>query len=450
MPILPSPPRAEAPRPLGNLPRLLRDPLGVCLECARRYGDIVDLGVPLSPTYLVSRPDLIEHLLVEDHRSYIKDRTTRDLSEILGDGLVTSEGDRWRRMRRLVQPGFHRERVASYGAVMVELTERMLDAWAPGQERDAHADMMALTREIVARVLFSADVASDAAQVSAAVQGVVQRFSDIPPGVPLLRQIPSPGKRRFDRAMQTLEGVIYRIIAGRRASGRDAGDLLSMLMAARDEAGAPLPDRQLRDEVMTLFLAGHETTAAALSWTWVLLARHPEIRARLLRELDEVLGGRAPTVADVPRLRFTEQVLLESMRILPPVWSIAREAIVSTTLGGYAIPRGAQLWILQYVVHRDPRYYEDPEAFRPERWEGDLQRRLPRYAYLPFGGGPRVCIGNAFAMMEAVLLLATIARRYTLDLVPGHRVTPEPVITLRPKHGVRVSLTRTRAAPPAD
>ena len=438
MPTPPAPPRARGLPLLGNAVRCQRDPIGFILECARRHGDVVDLGIPLMPTYLVSAPDLIERVLVGDHRSYIKDWTTRDLSEVLGNGLLTSEGDLWRRQRRLVQPGFHKERVASYGEVMVRYAERMLDGWAPGQARDVHADMMQLTREIVAKTLFDADLAADGKETGEALEVVVQRFIDIPPGVPLLRRIPSPGKRRVDQAVRTLDRLILRLVAERRASGRDPGDLLSMLVNATGEGGERMDARQLRDEAMTLFLAGHETTANALSWTWMLLGRHPAARAALLRELDGVLGGRSPTAGDLPKLRYAEHVITESMRLFPPAWAIGREAIAPTTLGPYQVPKGTQIWISQYIVHRDPRFYPDPDAFLPERWEGDLARRLPKYAYFPFGGGPRLCIGSAFAMMEAVLLLATIAQRFRLELVPGHPVEPAPGVTLRPRRGVRV------------
>ncbi|MCC6555356.1 MAG: cytochrome P450 [Polyangiaceae bacterium] len=436
-----APPRVEGLPLVGTLPHLLRDPLGFTVAAARR-GDVVDLGVPLGPIYLVSRPDLVEEVLVRDHRSYIKDRTTRDLSEILGGGLVTSEGEAWRRNRKLAQPAFHRERIASYGETMIRLAEEAIGGWAPGQQRDVHADMMRLTRAIVARTLFDVDVAADARELDAALEVVIQRFAGVPPGLPLVRRIPTPGKRRFDRARARLDALIHGIIADRRARGGARGDLLATLMSAVDDEGRGMSDRQLRDEIMTLFLAGHETTASALTWTFVLLSRHPAVREELSRELHEVLGGRAPDVADLPRLRFTERVVVESMRLFPPVWAIGREAIEPASIGPFPVRPGAQVWISQYVIHRDPRWFDDPGAFRPERWEGDLARRLPRYAYFPFGGGPRVCIGNAFAMMEAVLLLATIARRFRLELVPGHPVEAAAQVTLRPKRGARVTVAR--------
>jgi len=439
------PPRPGGLPVLGNAYRLLTDPLGFPLDCARRYGDVVDLNIPLTPTILISHPDLIEEALVQKHRSYIKDRWTRDLSVLLGSGLLTSDGELWRRQRRLVQPAFHRERIASYGETMVRYTERLAASWTPGEERDIHDDMMRLTREIVAKTLFDADLADDARDVDTALQIVMDRFADIPPGFPVLSNLPTAGKRRFERAVSWLDGFIRQLIDERRASDRDPGDLLSMMMAATDEeGGGRMTDQQLRDEVMTLFLAGHETTANTLSWTWVLLARNPPARAALEAELDEVLAGRAPTLEDIPRLRYADQVIRESMRLFPPAWAIGREATTDTSIGGYPVPRGTSLWISQYVVHRDPRYFDEPEAFRPERWADDLAKRLPRYAYFPFGGGPRVCIGNTFATLEAVLLLATLAQRFRLDLVPGHRIEPFASITLRPRRGVRARIQPRR------
>jgi len=396
--------------------------------------------------YLVSHPELIEQVLVTKAKIFQKDLGTKSLSMVLGQGLLTSEGDFWKRQRRLTQPGFHRERVASYGAVMVEYTERMLDGWRPGQERNVHEDMMGLTREIVAKTLFDADVQAGGRHIDEAFQAIVQRFQDTPPGVPLIAHLPTEGKRRFEWALRTMDEVIYGMVAERRGGGRDRGDLLSMLIGAEDEGGAQMSERQIRDEALTLFLAGHETTAAALTWTFNLLTQNPEAEARLFRELEEVLGGRAPTVGDLPRLKYTEGVVYESMRLMPPAWAIGREPLEDCEIGGYHVPKGTQVWISQYVVHRDPRYFAEPEAFRPERWENDFAKKLPRYAYFPFGGGPRVCIGNAFALMETTLCLATIARRYRVRVVSKQPLPWVAAVTLRPKEAVRVVL-EARAKP---
>jgi cytochrome P450 len=256
----------------------------------------------------------------------------------------------------------------------------------------------------------------------------------------LIAHLPTEGKRRFERALRTMDEVIYGMVAERRGGGRDRGDLLSMLIGAEDEGGAQMSERQIRDEALTLFLAGHETTAAALTWTFNLLTQNPEAEARLFRELEEVLGGRAPTVGDLPRLKYTEGVVYESMRLMPPAWAIGREPLEDCEIGGYHVPKGTQVWISQYVVHRDPRYFAEPEAFRPERWENDFAKKLPRYAYFPFGGGPRVCIGNAFALMETTLCLATIARRYRVRVVSKQPLPWVAAVTLRPKEAVRVVL----------
>jgi len=435
-----SPPRMPGPPLIRNTLRLLRTPLEFTLACARACGDVADMNVRLMTIYLVSHPELIEQVLVTKAKIFHKDLGTKSLSLVLGQGLLTSEGDFWKRQRRLTQPGFHRDRVASYGAVMVEYTERMLDAWRGGQERNVHEDMMGLTREIVAKTLFDADVRAEGGPIDEAFQAIVQRFQDAPPGVPVIGDLPTPGKRRFDRALRTLDQVIYGMVAERRAGGRDRGDLLSMLISAEDEGGGRMSERQIRDEALTLFLAGHETTAAALTWTFNLLTQNPEAEARLFRELDEVLGGRAPAVGDLPRLKFTEGVVYESMRLMPPAWAIGREPLEDCEIGGYHVPKGTQVWISQYVVHRDPRYFTDPEAFRPERWENDFAKKLPRYAYFPFGGGPRVCIGNAFALMETTLCLATIARRYRVRVVSKQPLPHVAAVTLRPKEAVRVVL----------
>jgi cytochrome P450 len=306
--------------------------------------------------------------------------------------------------------------------------------------------MMRLTLEIVARTLFGASVEGQAERVGRAMDVVMKYWASPVALFPWLQWLPTPGNRRYRQAVRELNGIIADTIARRRGAGPDGDDLLSRLLTERDEDGKQMTDQELRDEVVTLFLAGHETTALALSFCFYLLAQHPEAAARLCAELDEVLGERAPTVADVPRLRYTDWVVKESMRLYPPAPSIGREALNDCEIGGYHVPKGAQIALSQWVVHRDPRWYDDPEAFKPERWDNDLARRLPRCAYFPFGDGPRICIGNHFALMEAVLILATIARRCCLTLVPGYRLELLPSITLRPKRGMPMVLTE-RAKP---
>ena len=427
----------------GNLFDYSRDPLGFLSRCARKYGDVVRLRFPGPPAYLLSNPDHIEQVLVRNNRNFIKDRVTRGELSILGNGLLTSDGDFWRRQRRLAQPAFHRERVEAYAETMVSYTRRMLEGWKGGETRDVHHEMMRLTLEIVAKTLVDADIAEEAEGVGEALGAVMAHFSDQGSGV-FLRMlpdgVPTPSNLRFRRAQKRLEKFIYAIIDERRRSGRDTGDLLFMLLHARDEDGNSMDDEQLRDEVMTIILAGHETTALALSWTWMLLSEHPEVEAKLAAELERVLDGRSPTMEGLPKLSYTDAVIKESMRLYPPAWGIGREALEDCEIGGYHVPAKTQLFISQYVVHHLPRSFEDPEAFDPERWTDGLEKRLQKYAYFPFGGGPRLCIGQPFAKMEAALLLASIAQNYKLELVPGQRIIPQPSITLRPKGGVKMRL----------
>jgi cytochrome P450 len=316
----------------------------------------------------------------------------------------------------------------------------MLQGWKAGEARDVHADMMRLALDIVARTLFGASAAGQAETVGRALEALMTYYASVMSLLPWLRWLPTPGNRRFRRAVRDLNAVVYDMIARRRADGPGGEDLLSRLLPLRDEAGRGMTDRELRDEVVTLFLAGHETTALALSYCFYLLATHPDAEARLSAELAEVLRGRSPTSSDVPRLRYAEWVVKESMRLYPPAPSIGREAINDCEIGGYHVPKGTQIGLVQWIVHRDPRWFDEPEAFKPERWDNDRAKRLPRGAYFPFGDGPRICIGTHFAMMETVLILATVLQRYRLELAPGYRLELFPSITLRPKHGVLVVL----------
>jgi cytochrome P450 len=428
----------------GHTFRAIGDPLDFPTRCAREYGDLVRLRLGWMVVYLLSHPEHIELVLRGNHRNFRKDRGTRLLAGALGQGLLTSEGDTWRRQRQLAQPAFQLDQIQKYGAVMVAYTERMLQGWKAGEARDVHADMMRLTLDIVARTLFGTSVAGQAETVGRVLDVVMTYYASVVSLFPWLQWLPTPGNRRYRRAKRDLDAVIYDTIARRRADG-PGEDLLSRLLSLRDEAGQGMTDRQLRDEVVTLFLAGHETTALALSYSFYLLATHPEAEARLSAELSEVLHGRPPTSADVPRLRYTEWVAKESMRLYPPAPSIGREAINDCEIGGYHVPKGTQIGLMQWIVHRDPRWFDGPAAFKPERWDNDLAKRLPRGAYFPFGDGPRICIGNHFAMMETVLILATVLQRYRLELAPGYRLELFPSITLRPKHGVHV-VVRERAA----
>ena len=383
---------------------------------------------------------MIEEVLVTNARKYSKGRVLRANRHVFGEGLLTSEGDFWLRQRRLAQPAFHRVRIASYAGTMVEYTQRMLDGWRGGEERDAHQEMMRLTLQIVGKTLFDADVERDAQEVGKSLELLLEIGANFRRTIFVPHWLPTPANLRVKREVAQIEKILYRIIGERRASGRDAGDLLSMLLSAQDEDGSRMTDRQLRDEAITLFLAGHETTASTLSWTWWLLAQNPAVEAKLHAELDAVLGDRAPSLDDLPKLAYTGHVITESLRLYPAAWGMARLAVEDHEIAGYPVRKGMGVAMAQWVVHRDPRWYDTPEEFRPERWEDDLLKQLPRFAYFPFGGGPRQCIGNAFALMEATLILAMIARKFRLRLVANHPVAPLASITLRPRHGVRVTL----------
>ena len=427
----------------GSLPEFRHDVLGFLAACARTYGDIVSIRLPRRRLVLVSHPELIEEVLTAHARRTTKTALLNMLRPVLGDGLLLSEGDSWLRQRRLIQPAFHRQRIAAYGDVMAGYAERAMQDWKDGQTRDVHADMMAITQAIVAKTLFDADVSDAAWDVGHALHVLMQDFSRRRTRLfELPAFVPTPARRRSRAAVARLDRIVYGIIAARRASGEDRGDLLSILLAARDaDDGSHMTDRQVRDEIMTLFLAGHETTAVSLSWTWYLLAQHPDVEKHLAAELESVLGGRQPAVADLPRLRYTDMVVTESMRLYPPAFMLTRRVAEPFDVGGHRIAPETTLVMSQWVVQRDGRWFEAPEAFRPERWETDLAKRLPRYAYFPFGGGPRLCIGNTFALMEATLLLATIAQRFRFTLAPRAAVTPMLSVTLRPAHGIPMVLS---------
>ena len=372
----------------------------------------------------------------------------------LGEGLLTSEGDFHRRQRRLAQPAFHPNRVATYAGAMSQYAREQCDAWTHGQTVNVHEEMMQVTLRVVAKTLFDADVRAEVDEIGAAMDVSVSMFTRaMSPFGPILNRLPLPSNRRFERAWTRLVGTIDRFIRERRASGEDRGDLLSMLLRATDAGedgtagdGAGMDDRQLRDECMTLFTAGHETTANALTFTWHLLAHHPDVQARLHAEVDAVLGERMPAREDVDRLPFTRQVVAESMRLYPPAWAVGRQAKEPVEVGGYTLPAGAVVLTSQWVTHHDPRWWPDPERFDPDRWrdgaDSAAAAQRPRWAYFPFGGGPRSCIGEAFAWMEAILVLATIARRWRVEAVADRHPPLQPTITLRPKGPLNVRVVR--------
>lgn len=431
-------------RPLvGVLPEFRKDPAGFLEKMARQYGDVVYLPLGRQHIYYVGHPEAIRDILVTHQYKFKKSRMLERARVLLGDGLLTSEGELHRRQRRLVQPAFHRDRLAGYGAAMVDRAAMVRDQWQSGRPFDVLQEMMRLTLAIVARTLFSAELDSEADEIGSALTQVFDLFEVIlMPFSELLEKLPLPAVRRFKRARKRLDETIYRLIAERRAQGGDAGDLLSMLLLARDEEGqGGMTDQQVRDEALTLFLAGHETTADGLTWAWYLLSQNPEAEAAFHAELDRVLAGRLPSLEDLAQLRYTESVFAETLRLYPPAWGIGRRALEDYPVGDFLIPTRSVVLTSPYAVHRDPRWFSDPQAFRPERWLADDPAR-PKFAYFPFGGGARVCIGERFAWMEGTLILAAIGQRWRLRLESGHRVETHARITLRPKHGMRMIAER--------
>jgi cytochrome P450 len=442
-----STPDARARRagsPLFDLLAFRRDPLKFLTRLAREHGDAVQFRLGPQRALLLNHPELVRDALVTRGDHFHKGRALQRSKRLLGEGLLTSEGEYHRRQRRLAQPAFHRRRVESYGAVMVEYAARNSARWHDGETLDVAHEMMRLTLSIVGKTLFNSDVEAEADDIGRALTEMLELFQMLLlPYSEYLERLPLPANRRFARGRAKLDAVIYRIIDERRASGADTGDLLSMLLLAQDEEGATggMSDEQLRDEALTIFLAGHETTANALAWTWYLLAQNPEAEAALHAELDAVLeGARLPTVEDLPRLPYTEMVLAESMRLYPPAWVVGRLAVKDYEVGGYVAEAGTLVLLSQYVMHRDQRFFPDPLRFDPARFTPEAKETRPQYAYFPFGGGARRCIGEGFAWMEGTLLVAAIARRWRMRLVPGQEVVPLPRMTLRPKHGLRMLL----------
>jgi cytochrome P450 len=418
------------------------DGRAIMIHLARNRGPFVRTRLPMH-IYFVSDPALIEEILVKQAAHFRKDRVTRMLSGAVGEGLLVSEGELWRRQRRLMGPAFHQGELQSYAGVMTDLTRDALAGWQSGQTRNVHEDMMALALNIVAKLLFGANLAADAHDIGTTISKLMEDFSS-QLGLRALTpfaNFPTPSTWRIRRGIREMDRIIYGIIAARRGAADPGNDLLGLLLRARDEDGSRMDDRQLRDEALTLFVAGHETTALTLTYALYLLAAHPEAQQALAAELEQVLAGRDAAFADLERLKQTEAVLLESMRLYPPAWSVGRESLVDVEIGGYRLPKGSTFFMSQWVMHRDPKLFEDPEEFRPRRWAGDAQRRLPRFAYFPFGGGPRICIGNRFAMMEATLILAAMAQRFSFATTPESRLDLLPTVTLRPRAPVRLLIT---------
>lgn len=429
----------------GSLFQFKNNSLEFLRKMTDQYGDLVKIRLgPTRYIYLVNHPDYFKEILTSKAGYFQKSLALQIAKKFLGDGLLTSEGNQHMRQRRLMQPAFQPRHIEQYAQTMVALGERMVENWRDGEKRKISEDMMDVTLRIIVKTMFSLDYNQDTHQIGRALEVglkyVMNRARSI---VPVPDNFPTPQNVRFKKAARVLNETIFSIIDERRKNGSENnGDLLSVLLAARDEEdGKGMTDRQVRDQVMTIFLAGHETTANTLSWTWYLLSQHPEVEQKFWHELDSVLEGRSPTIEDVNRLTYTRYTIQESMRLYPAAWIIGRQALDEVDIGEHHFEKGDTLMMSQYVMHRNPRYFENPDAFRPERFDGDLLERIPQYAYFPFGGGPRVCIGNHFAMLEATLLLAVIGQKFKLRLSENHHpVIPEPLITLRPKNGLYMNV----------
>ena len=444
-----NPPGPVSRMPGGSLFLFRRNPLKFLTEAARTYGDIAHIRLGPQDLFLLNNPDYIKDVLVTNSRNFVKSRGLEVAKRFLGEGLLTSEGEFHRRQRRLIQPAFHKHRIDAYAQVMADCASRMRDRWSDGETMDIAAQMNQVTLAIVGKTLFDADLESGASDIRRALTGIMHMFSFTLtlPFANVIETILVFPKRRLVKAKAHLDGVIYGIINERRASGVDHGDLLSMLLMAQDEEGTGgMSDSQVRDEAMTLFVAGHETTANAMTWTWYLLSQNPEAERKLHQEIDSVLAGRLPTVEDVPKLVYTERVFAESMRLYPPAWVLGRRVLNDYQVGDYMIAPGSIILMSPFVIQHDARFFPDPNRFDPDRWLPEARESRPKFSYFPFGGGPRVCIGEQFAWMEGILLLATFGQRWKLRLAPGHPVEPKPLITLRPKYGMKMIVEKRSPA----
>ncbi len=436
------PPGPRNPPVLGHLTAFRRDAPRFLERIAREFGDISYFRLGKQDVTFVNHPDWVRDVLVTRQHHFVKSRLLQRAKALLGEGLLTSEAPLHTRQRRLAQPAFHRDRLAGYAETMINAAVCARERMVAGETRDMAFEMMRLTLAIVGRTLFSADVESESKEIGAALTDVLQLFEIVlTPFSEWIEKLPLPAVRRFHAARKRLDETIYRMISERRQSGEDCGDLLSMLLLARDEDGSGgMTDDQVRDEALTLFLAGHETTANALTWTWYLLSQHPEVEQRFHEELADVLQGRTPVPDDFARLPYTTTVFQEALRLYPPAWGIGRMVAKPVEIGGYALDRGDIVLMSPYVMHRDSRYYAEPDRFLPERWTSERKTALPKFAFFPFGGGARVCIGENFAWMEGVLLLATIGQSRRFRLAPGQRVDHRALITLRPREGMRMTV----------
>jgi cytochrome P450 len=438
-----APPERPDRVPGATMLAFWRDPPGFLLALAREHGDIVGFRWGRSTEYLLNNPEYTHRVLVAKQDLFMKGQALQETKRILGEGLLTSEGELHRRQRRLIQPLLQPRRVERYAETMVGCTQELSARWRHGAAIDAQQEMARLTLAIVGLTLFAADVEGEAREIGVALTDALDSIKTLTlPWSRVIEVLPIPVMRRLRHARERLDRTIYMLIRERRTDGHEGDDLLSLLVRASQEDGDDMGDEQIRDEAMTLFLAGHETTATALTWTWFLLAQHPDVEARLHEEVDAVLGDRPPTASDLHSLSYTDMVLREAIRLYPPAWLVGRRALADFEVEPYLVPSGAIVILSPYVSHRDPRWFAEPERFDPERWTEEQLAGRPRWAYFPFGGGARTCVGEAFAWTEAKLVIATLGRRWRLRQVPGHHVELHPRVTLRPKGGMPMTLER--------
>jgi cytochrome P450 len=418
-----------------------RDAIGLITGIFHTHGDLAYLKMPGRHVYLVNDAEIVKDVLVTNNHKFIKGRALQLFKRLLGNGLLASEGDFHRRQQKLMMPSFRKQQVEQYADVMLTLATRMDDSWHDGATVDMHHEMMKLTLQVAVKSLFNSDIDDDVREIGAALTVGMEMFERTAmPFAEKMEHWPLPSNRRFAKAKATIHAIIQRIIDEHRHRGEDTGDLLSALLKAQDEDGSHMTDAQLKDEVTTLFVAGHETTAVALFHTWYMLTQHPAVERKLHDELDAVLGGRPPTLADYERLPYTRMVFQEVLRLYPSVWALSREAIADYQIGPYFVPKGSSIAFFPYMLHRNPRYFDQPEKFDPDRWRPEAGEGRPRYAYIPFGGGARSCIGESFAWLEGVLTLAMLSQRWWVRLAPGQKLDTVSLLTLRPRRDLRMVL----------
>jgi cytochrome P450 len=417
------------------------NPITLFQHLTDKYGDIAHYKIGWNHIVFLNHPDYIREVLVVQNENFIKERTVRRSKMLLGEGMITAEGAQQRAQRQVAQPAFHRQRIPDYAARIVREAAATRHLWSHGDERDIAIDMMHLTLNIVAETLFATDLRDQVDELADAINRIMALYNFLVmlPLAEWLVHLRPPGLARFVRARRRIDAVVHRMIAAHRHRHSDGRSLLDLMLAASPDS-SPAAEKSLRDQVITIFLAGYETVANALSWTWYLLSRNPEAEARLHQEIDRELEGRLPGYEDIPRLRYAEMVLAESMRLYPPAWAMGRYALNDFQLGEFFLPAKTTVLMSQFVTHRDPRFFPDPLRFEPERFTPEAKARRTKFSYFPFGAGFRQCIGESFAWMEGVLVLATLAQKWKLTLAPGHQVEPEPLITLRPKYGLRMQV----------